>query len=71
MTRDKPTVLQLHWQHREYLCRTIFVEQSPPLRSMQEATAWVESLARHAADIPPDHDALVCDRGCEHFDPFV
>lgn len=68
MTRDKPTVLQFHWQHRLYPCRTVFVEQSPPLRSLDEATTWVESLARYADQWPDaDHVAMICDRGSEYF----
>lgn len=63
MTADKPTVLQFHWQHREYLCRTVFVAQSPPLHSFDEAEAWIRSLGRYRDQCPEDHVAMVCDRG--------
>lgn len=67
MNPDKPTVLQFHWQHEYYLCRTVLVEQSPPLRSLDEALAWCRSLDRYSDQWPAEHVAMVCDRGSEHF----
>jgi len=70
MTPEKPTVLQFHWQHWDFHCRTVFVEQSPPLHSFEEAQAWLESLSRYRDQWPDaDHVAMVCDRGCPYFLP--